>query len=275
MPTHYVSFAGQNLAIEYHPKSQELIDFLYKDTASEPVGSPDATLTIEFDGEDYVLQDGPHRVYKGESASLLATLLIRKSIYHLINKNKDGMALHAAAVSKNGNGIILPGRSGSGKTSMSTWLTTRGFNYLTDEYVFIRNNSSTIDAFTRPPNVKTKGLPVLDQYFDLGKHEDETLRSYYVAMIPPKLLNPNSRHEAAEVKLIVFPKYKKNSELVLTELSKAQAGLSLMENLVNARNLDGHGFYESTRLARSVPAYKLIYGSFDQIGEFFENAFPG
>ena len=55
-------------------------------------------------------------------SGMLATLLIRKSIYHLINGNKDGMALHAAAVSKNGRGIILPGRSGSGGVA-SSWLT--------------------------------------------------------------------------------------------------------------------------------------------------------
>jgi hypothetical protein len=70
--------------------------------------------------------------------------------------------------------------------------------------------------------------------------------------------------------LIVFPRYLPGSDLALRPLSKAQAGLALMECLVNARNLPGHGFSEIARLARRAPAYKLNYADFDQIGERIE-----
>jgi hypothetical protein len=38
-----------------------------------------------------------------------------------------------------------------------------------------------------------------------------------------------------------------------------------MQCLINARNLPDHGFPEITRLARSVPAYKMTYANFVQV----------
>lgn len=274
MPTHIISFAGQNLAIEHHACIAALIEFLYQDADSDPDAVPDVTLTITNDGDQLTLQHGTQRLYHGRDETELATTLIQQTIYHLIDKNKDGMALHAAALSKKGQGIILPGPSGSGKTTLSTWLATIGFNYLTDEYVFIKDKTNIIQAFSRPPNIKVKGIDALDSYFDLAAHANQTIRSNYVAMIPPRLLNPNNRREDAEVSLIIFPSYKKGSEFKLEKLSKAKAGLTLMECLVNARNLNGHGFGEATRLVRDIPAYQLVYSSVDQLNDRFQDILP-
>ena len=54
-------------------------------------------------------------------------------------------------------------------------------------------------------------------------------------------------------------------EFELRRLSRAQAGLELMQCLINARNLPDHGFPEVTRLARAMPAYKMTYANFAQI----------
>ena len=274
MPTHVVSFAGQSLAIKYPSSIAALIDFLYQDANADPVATPNVTLNIDTDGDQLSLQQGTQTLYRGSDESELATTLIQQTIYHLIDKNKDGMALHAAAMSKNGKGIILPGASGRGKTTLSTWLATKGYNYLTDEYVFIGENTNIIQAFSRPPNVKVKGIDALDSYFDINAHEDQTIRSSQVAMIPPRLLNPNSKKEEAVVSLIVFPNYKEGAEYELEKLSKARAGLTLMECLVNARNLNGHGFSEATRLVRDTPAYLLTYSSVDQLNGQFQEILP-
>ena len=270
-----VSFAGQSLAIEHHSSLTALIEFLYQDAnVPDSEADPDVTLTVTADGGQLTLNHGSQRLYQGSDPSELATVLIQQTIYHLIDRNKDGMALHAAALSKNGKGVVLPGPSGSGKTTLSTWLATKGFNYLTDEYVFIKDKTNVIQAFSRPPNVKVRGIDALDSYFDITAHENETVQSNHVAMIPPRLFNPNNKKEDAIVSLIIFPKYKKGSGFELEKLTKAKAGLTLMESLVNARNLNGHGFSEATRLVRHTPAYLLIYSSVEQLSDQFQEILP-
>lgn len=274
MPTRFISFAGQNLAIEYPENLAALVEFLYQDTTGDPAALPDVTLIVSDDDGQLTLCSGIKELYNGFEQTELATALIQQTIYRLIDNNKDGMALHAAALSSDGKAIILPGASGSGKTTLSTWLAARGFNYLTDEYVFIKKNTNTIQAFMRPPNVKVQGLTALDSYFDLSKHEDLTIIGKHVAMIPTRLLNPENKQEDAEVELIVFPKYTQGAAFKLERLSKAKAGLILMECLVNARNLNGHGFTEAARLARNTPAYRLQYSSFEQFNNQFEEILP-
>lgn len=53
-------------------------------------------------------------------------------------------------------------------------------------------------------------------------------------------------------------------------MTKAQTGLALMQCLINARNLPGHGFTEISRLAQTVPAYTMRYPGFEQVGEMVE-----
>jgi hypothetical protein len=185
------------------------------------------------------------------------------------------MALHAAALSRNGKGILIPGQSGSGKTSLSTWLAARGFNYLTDEFVFIAHGSNNMQAFARPPNVKTRGIEsALANFFDMDKHGHRTVRTEQVAMIPPRLLNPDNALEDACVDLILFPRFVKGAEFQLEKLTTAKAGLALMASLVNARNLAGHGFGEAVRLVRQTRSYRLEYGGFQQLDETFFSLLP-
>jgi hypothetical protein len=65
--------------------------------------------------------------------------------------------------------------------------------------------------------------------------------------------------------LILFPHYQPGASLNWRPLTKAQAGLHLMECLVNARNLPDHGFAEVARMAKMAPAYRLEYSRFDQL----------
>ena len=277
MPTHLVSFVGRSIAIEYTDKEiKDILNFLYRDVPDQDAESPHVTLRIERDAgaEKWALHNGERRLYHGDSLEGLANILVGETIHHLTDKSDGGMALHAAALSRDGRAVILPGRSGAGKSTLSTWLTRRGFNYLTDELVFIRENSRNVEYFTRPINIKKWGLSALDNEFDFEAHADDTMASKQVTMIPPQLLNPNNRLEPARVELILFPLHQADSELELLRLSKAQAGLALMECLVNARNLNGHGFNEATRLAREVPAYRLTYSGFAQLGNRLDEILP-
>ena len=277
MTIQVISFVGRSIAIEYaDAEIKGVLNFLYGNIPDRDAEDPHVTLRIERDedAKKWALHNGEHRLYHGESLEGLANVLVGETIHHLTDKSDGGMALHAAALSRNGRAVVLPGRSGAGKSTLSTWLTKRGFNYLTDELVFIRENSRAVEYFTRPINIKQWGLDAVNSEIDLKAHAGDTLTSQQVTMIPPHLLNPDNQFEAAQLELILFPLHQKEVELELLRLSKAQAGLALMECLVNARNLNGHGFNEATRLAREVPAYRLTYSSFDQLGDRLDEILP-
>jgi hypothetical protein len=267
LPVRIVSFGGRSVAIEYDiPEGREITDFLYRDIQPADSAEPHVALTISrLDDRQLALSRGEERLYEGDSKASLASVLVGETIRHLTDKCDRGLTIHAAALCRDDAGIIMPGKSGAGKSSLTTWLLGRGFSYLTDELVFIPRNSLLIEAFTRPINIKSHGVGAISRYFDFEANKSNTLASRHVTMIPHRLLNPHTASGPAELSMIMFPHHQLDSELDLQRLTKAQVGLSLMECLVNARNLDGHGFQEATRVAREVPAYSLTYGRFDQL----------
>ena len=277
MNTRIVSFAGRSIAIKYQAsEEQQLVDFLYRDVASDPAIAPHVVLRIERDPERHNRwsllcgDETRYSRYSGDSMGELADALLSETLHHLMDKSSQGMALHAGALSRDGKGIILPGTSGAGKSTLTTWLTRRGYNYLSDELIFIKEKSWIVEAFPRPITIKARGLSALRGEFDLEAGANDTVAGPDTTMIPHRLLNPDGHYETPVLHAVLFPNHKEGSDFELLRLSKGQAGLALMKCLMNARNLEGHGFGEAARIARGVRAYRLTYSSFGQLTDFMD-----
>lgn len=269
MPTRLISFAGSALEIEYEGAlPAKIIDILYRFIPAQSQFSPRLAyrLTIETSSGRLQLYRGETRLYAGESAGVAAELLLGDSCHQLAAHSHTGLLFHAAGLSWQGQGLILPGASGAGKTTLTAWLLTKGFGYLTDELVFVPWQTNAIHTFPRPLNLKRPARAVLQNHLDWAKYEADILSTGYADLVPPQLLTQTSPVAQAELGLILFPRYRPGATFELRPLSRAQTGLALMQNLINARNLPQHGFSEVAHLtAGPISAYQLTYANFEQI----------
>jgi hypothetical protein len=264
-----VSFAGSTVAIEYSgARMAAIIDFLYRHIPADSDVPPHVTYRAEPGAQPdaLTLYRDDTLIYEGDSDAILAELLMGDANYHLADRSRGGLLFHAGGLTWQGKGIILPGKMGAGKTTLTTWLVAQGLDYLTDELVFVPHGADTIQTLTRPLNVKKPSWVALQTVpsCDLEAQAARILSTPRSDLIPPDLLGPVQLSEPP-LGLILFPQYLPGSEFALQPLSKAQAGLALMECLINARNLPDHGLSEIARLAQVAPAYKLTYADFDQI----------
>jgi hypothetical protein len=113
--------------------------------------------------------------------------------------------------------------------------------------------------------LKHAARPVFQKQFEAAHQTDQILSSETTDLIPPTIFNPQTELSSPALGLIIFPHYQVQSDFELQQLSRAQAGLELMQCLINARNLPEHGFLEITRLARLTPAFKMTYANFAQV----------
>jgi len=281
MGTHYVSFADNSVAIEYEKAThRHLLDYLFGDLDSASTGEPLSCLSMRCrEPERTFLEQDGSRLYSGQCRATLARTLVEKTLYTLVDKDASGLAFHAAAVCAGDTGVLIPGHSGAGKSTLAVWLATRGFNYLTDELVHVPLGTRTIEAFTRPVNLKRNGFEMLEDELGIRDKDDEVLRNKSLSIVPHRLLNPTHRRLKPEMQMIVFPRLIKEGEHHLERLSKAQSGLKLVECLVNGRNIPNHGFDQVSRIAREVPAYVLHYTGFktlpDLLGDILPQIRPG
>ncbi len=280
-PVYSVNFAGLSVEIHYGDnKTHDFLDFLFGDlhnVAPSPLPQREAALTIT-QGEErgqYLLTDRKGTIFIGPLNVLFAAKLFDQVIFHLINHRKDGVALHSAAVAYQGGTILLPGQSGSGKSTVTAWLTSDHCqcrcSYLTDELVLLaQNDSSTVTPFPRPCCIKPGSLAAVQ---DIIPPNEQIFSGQQGAMVPHRLLNPNFSPLAPPLSLLLFPSYQADASLQVEKISPARTSALLMTCDVNARNLPDHGFSQLVQLARSIPAYKIIYSSFTDFNELLPDLF--
>jgi hypothetical protein len=274
METRLITFAGNTLAIEYSSERlARIVAFLYQHIP--PAGDSPPCLTYRLLCEDgaerLALYRGDTLLYTGRSEAILAELLLSDTCHHLAAYSRGGPLFHAAGLAWGDQGLLLPGGIGGGKSTLAAWLVTKGWDYLTDELVFVPEGTEAMQTFTRPLNLKSPARAVLQDRFDFEGNAPRILSGPHSFLVPPTLLKPANRLSQPPLSLILFPHYLPDGDFLLRPLSKAQAGLELMQCLVNARNLPEHGFPEVARLARRVPGCKMSYAHFDQLGECVES----
>ena len=267
MQVRTLSFGDSSIEIVTHEDTTaDMVEMLFKGVPSEGSHPPHVRLEISQDRDgDYRLSRDEKKIYHGDSLAALANSLMDTSIYNLADKCSSGMLFHAACLSWKGKGIIMPAQSGHGKTTLSAWLLANGFDYLTDELVYMPLESRKAMCFGRPLNVKYGASEIIENLLGDNRDDDSIIRGPVAMLVPPRLIRSGNRAVEPEVSMIFFPRYRADTEFSLEKLSPAQTGMAMMSCLVNARNLPGDGFRPTVELARKVPAYSITYPDFDGV----------
>lgn len=215
------------------------------------------------------LWEGEKRIYFGTSRYELAYLLMNEIIYHCIKNNDSHHALHAGCVYKDDRCILLPGKSGNGKSTLTSWLVKSGFQYLTDELVFLDSNAKIL-PMTRPISLK---VGTDHDSWILSDHHDKIITCATGSMIPHRLFNENFTPKQPKLTDIIYPQFKSDTPSKLQEISPARSSLYLLSSHVNARNLKGHGVSDISSIIKQCRSFTLSYGSFDDLQKIFDDSF--
>ncbi len=273
-----VGFCGQYVTIIYSGLDAEaLVDFLCIDlpAPTDLIVSEQCIYNIAITRKNKIifLHRGEELLYFGQCRYSLAYVLINDIIYQLIADNDYGHAIHAAAVMYNDGCLLLPGKSGTGKSTLTSWLVSRGCHYLTDELIIIRNGDRRVYPFTRPINIKAGATTAVSSFLTVDKKRILVGQTGF--MLPHRLINTDFSLVYPSLSHILFPEYKTAVPAKVTRITSAEGCLKLMGCYVNARNFRKHGISKMAAMVRNIPFYKLTYGSFDDLTLILSAYFPG
>ncbi len=264
-----IGFAGSLVAIDYAgEQAAAIVDFLFQ--SAPPLKAqlqlePQVILSLQAptSTDELFLYRDNLLLYQGHSLASCAELLLGETCHWLAFHSSGGLVFHAAAVAQQGKGLLLPGNSGAGKTTLAAWLAVHGFDYLTDELVWVPQDSQELHGFTRPLNFKQAARPLWEAWPQISSAE--VWNGPQGDLIASTAFHSTRQVKAPQVDLIIFPCYMPDAAFMLQLLPRAQAGLKLLQCLVNARNVPEYGLRSVAQLARQVPAYLLNYASFGQV----------
>jgi len=124
--------------------------------------------------------------------------------------------VHAGVVGWRGQAIIIPGRSFSGKSTLTAELVKAGATYYSDEYAVL-DGQGRVHHYARPIGIREHG-------------ELEKATKYAVETLGGR---PGSK--PLPVKLVLVSKYKPGAKWRPRQLSAGEGALALLANTVSAR----------------------------------------
>jgi hypothetical protein len=171
--------------------------------------------------------------------------------------------IHAAALERKGRGVLIPGVSGSGKTTSCVALIRAGYRCLSDDKPFLRENGNGIEVLAFPERIDVTERTI--SFFpELDAAPPGVLKTgYRKRHFHPEALYPGSTAETVRPALILFPHISGESESKLEKLSKIRALEAILPHglLVLDREPSERQFDLLTRLVERADCYRLHFGN--------------
>jgi hypothetical protein len=209
----------------------------------------------------YALRGASEFDHAGEIGSLYEYLK-HELLVQFIRERQDLLWLHAAAIERNGSALIVAGPSGQGKSTLSTRLCERGWNFMSDDTAPVRMSSNDVLAFPLVPFRRVGGGSRID------RQTLETLEKERV-FIPAESI----RHEAAPIAAIVFPAYRPLVAPKLLRMAPGNAAFELLRSYTNFVDHKESGISRASELARTVPAWEITYSDGRDAASVLDSAF--
>lgn len=170
----------------------------------------------------------------------------------------DLLLVHAGAVATpSGSGVLLPGASGSGKTSLVAGLVRSGWGYLSDEV-------GAIDPVTRQLCPYPKALSIkpgmFAEFVDVIDQDQAWPISARQWLIAPERLRPDPVADRSGVGLIVFLEHAPDVPTRLTPLSPARSVAALLEHVSNREAWGARALSLFAGVVKDARSYSLQTG---------------
>lgn len=175
---------------------------------------------------------------------------------HALTRARRSVVLHAAVASSSGRGILLPGASDAGKTTLVAGLTAAGFAYLSDEAAPFDPPTGTIHAFPRPLGMELSTLklfPGLDERLPPELRRSDRLTRH----VPASILRRGCVGGSCRIRYVVSPSFRKRGRTRLVPLSRARALMLLVEGAFNRDQMGREEFEAMGRALGSAQCWQL------------------
>jgi hypothetical protein len=204
-----------DFAAENDRARASLDQFVFPQLLRENAGDSAADLTLRMEPreERFRLWVNGQPVAEAEQPRELADAAINAIDETVIRCMRGLHAVHAGAVSIGGRGLLLPGGTHAGKSSLVAELLRRGARYFSDEYALI-DAAGRVHAYPRPllmRNGSRKQFPML-----------------------PEECDSQVASSSAPVGWILFVEYRPEATWGVREISQSEAVLSLLKNTPHA-----------------------------------------
>ncbi|MEZ5501991.1 MAG: HprK-related kinase A [Halioglobus sp.] len=175
------------------------------------------------------------------------------------------LKLHAAAISRNGSAIIMPGIPGAGKSTLCAALGLSGWRILSDEHALIVPNTTKIVPLCRPVSLKNESINAIRSFSSdavFGPVSERTHKGVVAHMKAD--MHPHSHDiQPLQAGAMVFPRYSRDEPQRLNTRARTASFILAAYHSFNYSLLCETGFEAMKTLIANVECYDLVYHDLD------------
>jgi len=225
-------------------------------------GTQDIRVVKQKDG--FVIERNGRPATRCKAENEVAPLVQYYVHFEGIIRRGWSVAFHAAAVSDGERILVLPGDAGSGKSSLTAALLSRGYGYLTDDLLLMQQDL-TIEGVPFCLCVKESGVPVIEKYFPAVTSLPKHLRSdkKTVRYLPVPITKNDSSQNRLRPTWIVFPRHQVGAGTSLEPITRSEAIRRLLATCDLSSPLSKEQVAKFVSWLRGLDCYHLTIDSLD------------
>ncbi len=190
-------------------------------------GAEPTNYTVFNDTDSWYMDADGHRLRSASESGIVNLIL-----WHLNRAAVDNsgrfLILHAAAVGRDGEALVLPAVMNSGKSTLATLLVQAGYRYLTDEAAAIDLDTGEVVAYPKAITLDPGSqalLPHLEPVVEIPNAAKW--------QVPADEVKPGAIGRRLPLRHIVFPTWAEDADNALVPIAAADAVIALAANAFN------------------------------------------
>jgi HprK-related kinase A len=186
--------------------------------------------------------------------------------WRIVARCTNYLQLHAASMARDGNGVVLAGGSGVGKSTLAAALLARGWAYFCDEFALVDATTLMLHPYPKALCIKAGAFDVIERLglrLARGRHYIKALKGK-VGYVSPADVGTDNIAEPCRVRYVIFPSYSGAEAPRLYPVSKGRAAFALLKSALNRDVFGERAVSLVGRLVRDARCFGLESGPIEE-----------
>lgn len=178
--------------------------------------------------------------------------------------------VHAAVLVKEGKAVIFPATPGSGKSTLTAYLSQNGWHLYSDEMAIIDMDSNRVSPLYRPVSLKNNSIDLIKQWFPEIICTDTAKGTQKGDVALFKCMDWNTYQDLEEVAIagVVFPKFVADHDINIYNLDKIEGFSKLCTNAFNYNIVGERGFNTVAKVIDNSVQFEVHYSNLTEVNDF-------